>query len=293
MKVKLAAARLAAAKLPAFVSLRFEQFQPAPFPGRLLLFLGSLAWLWWPLGLPIVLLVPDPDWQSILALGWLYGLFVAIARRWGRRVWGKPQILQHYGLVWTGQALRELALGWLLGSLLVFLLFGIQGVLGWAQWQVPGAGLGRIVLEGLAVALGIGFAEELFFRGWFLDELERDYGGMGGLGLSSLVFAIVHFLKPWSEILRTFPQFPGLFLLGCVLVLGKRSCQGRMGLNVGIHGGLVWAYYLVVVGNLSQSLAVVPQWITGIDNNPLAGVMGLLGLGNLIVLFAQKRRHQG
>lgn len=280
-------------RITAFLALRFESFRPAPFPLRLLLFLSSLAWVWCPLGIPIVLGVTDPNWKSIFALGWLYGLFIILARRWGRRFHGQGQILQRYGLVWTRKTLQELGLGWLLGSVLVLLLFGVQGGLGWTQWQGPSAGFGRIVVEGLAVGLGIGFAEELFFRGWFLDELERDYGLRGGLGLSSLVFAIVHFLKPWSEIIRTSPQFPGLFLLGWALVLAKRSCQGRLGINMGIHGGLVWGYYMVVVGNLTQSLAVVPPWITGIDQNPLAGIMGLLGLGNLIVLFAQKRRHQG
>ena len=271
-----------------FLTLKFEHFSPAPLQFRLGLFIASLALVWLPLGLPIVLFVPNPTLETIAALGLLYGQFIWLVRRWGRRFHGRPQILQDYGLCWTGQTLRELLLGWGLGSLMILVLFAIQGGLGWLQWQNPGLAFGRIALEGFGVALGVGCAEEFLFRGWLLDELQRDWGWWGAMVGSSLLFALLHFIKPWSEVIRTFPQFPGLFLLGLTLVLGKRSCQGRLGINVGLHGGLVWSYYLVVVGELTHSLGTVPPWVTGIDQNPLAGLLGLLGLGTLALGFSQR-----
>jgi hypothetical protein len=39
---------------------------------------------------------------------------------------------------------------------------------------------------------------------------------------------------------------------------------------------LVWGYYIINVGNLITYTKKVPEWITGIDRNPLAGVTGIL-----------------
>ncbi|MEQ8960279.1 MAG: CPBP family intramembrane glutamate endopeptidase, partial [Coleofasciculus sp. C2-GNP5-27] len=72
----------------------------------------------------------------------------------------------------------------------------------------------------------------------------------------------------------TLPGFPGLVLLGLTLVWAKRG-QGRLGLPIGLHAGLVWGYYLINVGQLVQYSGQVSPWITGVDGNPIAGVMGL------------------
>jgi len=248
----------------------------------LLLFVLSLAWVWWPVGLPILWLVNNPTAESILALGFLYGAFIALVCRWGRLVHGEKAILRRYGLRWQGRNGWELLVGVGAAWGLLGVQFGLQIALGWMAWQGPQDNFLTIVVEGLGVGLAIGFAEELLFRGWLWDELARDYGPRGGMLLSALVFAIVHFLKPWSEIVRTFPQFPGLMLLGCALVLAKRQCHDRLGIAIGFHGGLVWGYYLLVVGNLLDDRAQVPAWITGVDGNPLAGLLGLFFLASLV-----------
>jgi membrane protease YdiL (CAAX protease family) len=145
-----------------------------------------------------------------------------------------------------------------------------------------------VILEGLASALGIGFAEELLFRGWLLDELQRDYHPRVALWADSTLYALLHYIKPLQEILRTWPGFPGLLLLGLTLVWAKRSRRGRLGLPIGLHAGLVWGYYIINVGQLVQYSGQVPEWITGVDRNPLAGVMGLLFLG--VLAFWMRRR---
>jgi len=45
-----------------------------------------------------------------------------------------------------------------------------------------------------------------------LDELQRDYRSR--VAVDALVYAVLHFIKPPAEILRTLPGFPGLLLLG-------------------------------------------------------------------------------
>ncbi|NJN20901.1 MAG: LPXTG cell wall anchor domain-containing protein [Leptolyngbya sp. RL_3_1] len=58
----------------------------------------------------------------------------------------------------------------------------------------------------------------------------------------------------------------------------------------GLHGGLVWAYYQVTVGELITPTGLVPAWITGIQGNPLAGVMGAGLLGGIAALFYYRSR---
>ena len=136
-------------------------------------------------------------------------------------------------------------------------------------------------MEGLLTACGVSLAEELFFRGWLLTELEKDYSPAVSLWLNAVIFAILHFLKPAAEMLRTLPQFPGLLLLGLILVWAKRSHRNCLGICLGLHAGLIWSYYAVNVGELVQYTQRVPLWITGVDGNPLAGI---LGIGLLVIM---------
>jgi hypothetical protein len=160
--------------------------------------------------------------------------------------------------------------------------------LGWLRWQQPAIFLPQLILEGLVVALGYGLAEELLFRGWLLDELQRDYRPGVALWTNALIFAMLHFIKPLAEIVRILPQFPALVLLGLTLVWAKRCGNGRLGLPIGLHAGLICGYYIINVGQLVKYSGRVSEWIVGVDRNPLAGMMGLLFLG-AIALGMRKR----
>jgi membrane protease YdiL (CAAX protease family) len=272
-------------------------------PVRLLTLLALLLLVWLPLALPIAWFIDDPNTETIVTMSLLFVEFLLLIRLWGRLVHQDAHIFQTYGLGVSQQNGLELAQGLSLGCISVLVLFLVQGGLGWLTWQPTTITLIQIVLEGLVVALGVGFAEELVFRGWILDELQRDYSPALSLWLDSLIFACLHFIKPISEILRTFPQFPGLVLLGLALVWAKRSTrskqwstrtlsihQGRLGLSIGLHAGLVWGNYIVVVGQLINYSDRVPPWVTGIDQNPLAGLIGLLFLSALAGLMWRRSR---
>jgi hypothetical protein len=134
-----------------------------------------------------------------------------------------------------------------------------------------------IVLEGLIMALAVGLVEELLFRGWLLDELQRDYRPQIAMLTSAIVYAAVHGFRP---------QFGALVILGCALVWAKRigheitalGRRERLALPIGLHAGLVWGYYIVNVGQLIKYTDCVPTWVTGLDRNPLAGAIGVLFL---------------
>jgi len=250
-----------------------------PVPIRLGFFVTALLVLWVPFAGLMYWLWGTGNTVSILTMLLLYGEFVFLLQIWGRIVHQQAQPLRYYGL--RGGLDLLMGLGFSLLSL--FGLFLLEGGFGWLVWRSPIVGLPRIILEGLAVALGVGLAEELLFRGWLLDELERDYRPGVALWTCSTLFALLHFIKPLEVIQRSWPQFLGLLLLGLMLVQAKRLRQGRLGLPIGLHAGLVWGYYIVDVADLVNYPSRVPDWITGINGHPLAGVMGLLFLGGMIL----------
>ncbi|MBE9183773.1 CPBP family intramembrane metalloprotease [Microcoleus sp. LEGE 07076] len=253
-----------------------------PFPLRVIIFLLILAAIWLPLAAPIYLLVKDSNLATILTMGLLFAEFLFLLPRWGKQVYGQTQLLKSYGLVNTRQNGFEFLIGLAIGISITFTLFLVQGLFGFVAWQ-NSDNLPRIIAEGLLSALGVGFAEELVFRGWLLDELQRDYNYQISLRANSLIFALSHFIKSVEGMLRSWPQFPGLLLLGLILVWAKRSRQNRLGLSIGLHAGLVWGYYIINVGELVRYSGSVPDWVTGINGNPLAGAVGLLFLSVLAV----------
>lgn len=260
-----------------FFKSRFKQLDRQPLAIRFSLFISTLLLLWVPFAFPIYRFVPDPNWVSILSMGILYLEFLVLLKLWGRYIYRQP-LFQRYGLTFTQKNGRDWLLGLIWGLVSLFSLLGLESMLNWLAWQPPVSNFSRIAVEGFAVAVGIGFAEELLFRGWLLDELRRDYRIDTANWLNALLFAVLHFIKPVREMLRSLPAFPGLLLLGLTLILFKKVGNDRLGLSMGFHSGLVWGYYLVSVGQLMKYRDIVPDWVTGIDANPLAGMMGMIWL---------------
>lgn len=251
-----------------------------PAPIRLVTFLLILLLLWLPIAAPISFAVADRNLVTIITMGLLFVEFLVLLKVWGKQVYRQPYLYKIYGLLVTRQNFLDLLKGLDIGLFFVFGLFALEGLLGWVIWQ-GSAQLARIIIEGFISAIGIGLAEELVFRGWLLDELQRDYRSNTVLWANAIIFASLHFIKPLPEMIRTLPTFPALLLLGLTLVWAKRGSKGRLGMSIGLHAGLVWGYYMINVGQLVQFSERVPDWITGIDKNPLAGVMGLIFLGVL------------
>jgi uncharacterized protein len=275
--------------------LNLSQIKNYPAPGRMFCFILVLALLWLP-GLALIYLVmgstqnlEDPGTKnllSILTMGLLAIEFIALLPWWGRKVYEHPNLYARYGLVFTRQNGLLLLKGLAIGASFAVALFITQGLLGWLTWQSPRLPIWQLALEGSATALGVGLAEELFFRGWMLDELERDYAPKSALIIDAGLFALLHFLKPISVVLASLPQFPGLFLLGTVVIIAKRQYRNLLGISIGLHAGMVWAYYIVNVGNMVKYSGRVSDWITGINGNPISGVLGLIFLGILAILMS-------
>lgn len=249
-------------------------------------FLLCLLIIWLPFASPIYLLLNnDPNLTTILTMGLLFIIFIILQKFWGYYVYQQPKIFQQYGLKKSTNFFLELIWGIAIGYCFCKLLYLIQYFLGWVILKPVQSNAITLVTEGLISALGIALAEELVFRGWILTELQKDYSENNALLIDSGIFAIAHFLKPLSEIIRTFVTFPALFILGLTLAWAKGSRQNRLGLPIGLHSGLVWCYYILSVGEQIKYTEKVPSWITGIDGNPIAGILGVAFLSILAILM--------
>ena len=200
-----------------------------------------------------------------------------------RRAWGSTNPWQTLGLaVGAAAGLQAFSRGLIKATLL---LAGVCVVLIWS-----GQGLWRAelttaeLLNALALLLGVGFAEELLFRGWLWGELERQLGAQRSIGLQAAIFALVH---PWYRLpgMEAIGLLGGLVLLGLALALQRRADAGAIWGSVGLHGGLVGGWFALQSGLLQISPAT-PAWLLGPGGgnnaNPIGGMLGWLGLLGLI-----------
>ncbi|MEO0867996.1 MAG: type II CAAX endopeptidase family protein [Cyanobacteria bacterium J06642_11] len=262
--------------------MRYRLLDRVALQWRIIIFFGLLVLYWSPWALLIYgagYLGNQVQVTSTVALIALYLCFLVHAWFWGRGVHHWPAPWKHYGLVFSDRFFKTGAIALISGCGLVIFLFGLQLGLDWANLHHT-PGLLTIVLEGLAVGLGIGFAEELLFRGWLLAELQTELSQNYAILWSGLLFAAAHFIKPLPDIISTSPQFLGLLLLGLILGMGRhlgghQPGDANLGIPIGLHAGLVWGYYVVDVADLITPKASVPEWVTGIHGNPLSGILGV------------------
>ncbi len=267
------------------MKLNYQRLTLVPVALRVAIFLVTLLLLWLPLAAPLYLLLRrDSNLATIVTMSLMFVVFLVILPWWGKLVYQQPHIYRHYGLSWSQANRLAWHRGLTIGVLFTFTFFVCQSILGWVEFQPSAASLPRLVIEGFFSGVGIAFAEELFFRGWLLDELQRDYTATTAMWLNGLVFAFLHFLKPLPEMIQNLPAFPGLIMLGITLVWAKHQGKGQLGLPMGIHGGLVWSYYILSIGEFFNYTGKVPLWVSGgVGGNPLAGLMGLGGLIFLVI----------
>ena len=251
---------------------------------RITLFFLSWVLAWLPLAIPLAIALkwhpPQPlsMSQKLPLLASLYLLAPLL-------LWGAATLtgssFARYGLPWDVSVLRSLGLGLLLGVLGIAVLFGAEFLLGWVRWQSPtpetGGWKGVVTTLGTTLVLGlwVSLTEELIFRGFLLNELLQDFAPWIAAAIASLIFAVLHLVWEGRENL---PQLPGLWLMGMVLVLARWVDGGDLGVAWGLHAGWVWAIATLDTTLLLPYTERGAAWLRGIDNKPLAGLMGILFL---------------
>ncbi len=149
-----------------------------------------------------------------------------------------------------------------------------------------------ILLNSIVLGLAVGFAEEIIFRGWLLEELKFEYGTKIAIALQALAFSLVHDLSNdifWNIIgLRL-----GFFLLGIFLSLVRIRDKGSSWNCIGIHGGLVGIWFFLNNG-LIEFKENTPSFLAGPFtqniSNPIGSFSAILILLLLCLFYSIKSK---
>jgi membrane protease YdiL (CAAX protease family) len=239
-----------------------------------------LIWsvLWLPIAIPVAIAL---KWQppKPLEVGQKLPLVASLYSLAPLVLWGFAQLqslpFATYGWFWDGSVLKSLGLGLGLGAAGILVLFGLQTLLGWVTWKVDSwKQLGTAIVATLVLGLMIGGIEELVFRGFVFGQLLQEFDFWTSAIVSSIIFALLHLVWEGKDNL---PQLPGLSLMGVVLCLSVSFKAGRvdLGLAWGLHAGWIWMMASLDAAELIHYTGRAPDWLTGLDNKPLAGFMGL------------------
>ena len=143
-----------------------------------------------------------------------------------------------------------------------------------------------LFLNAVLLCIGVGFAEELIFRGWLLSEFSYSIGPKKSILLQSLIFSLVH-IRLDLGLLNLISLLIGLFLLGLVLAIKRVIDRGSLWGCIGLHGGFVGIWFLFTSSFLNISYPA-PFWLLGPGNyspNPIGGIIGIVSL--IILLYIQ------
>lgn len=193
-----------------------------------------------------------------------------------RRVEGRP--LGTLGLREPPAGLADLGLGVGAGVGIIGLVVLAMVAMGWLSWQAapePGSAVGTAFsLAGLL--FGAAFTEELLFRGYPFQLLQRHFGALAAIALTSLSFGLLHGANPNVGPLA----LVNITLAGVLLGVAYWR-TGSLWFATGLHLGWNW---VMAVSELSVSgidmempafdpTVLGPQIWTGGDFGPEGGLL--------------------
>ena len=267
---------------------RFLLLQPFWLPT--VLFIPLLYALGWLAAVPLTLLGLPAERVSLTGTVLSFVLFLALMHRWVAVRWSAEKPWAALGICRSNPQEQPAPAASLLKGLLIAvglltLITSIVLIEGWGNWR--GEMSATQLTNAVLLCLGVGFAEELIFRGWLWAELDQMLGSRRGAVAQASIFSLVHTrfnlgLGAMSGLLI------GLFLLGLVLARQRQSDRGSLWGCIGLHGGLVAGWFLLQSGLLQLSTNA-PAWLVGPGGsapNPLGGAVGLISL--LILLVIQR-----
>ena len=227
----------------------------------------------------------------------IFTLSIFLARRWLDR-----RSFTSLGLSWDPGALRDLLAGILVAAIMMLLIFVIERAGGWLvmtgfAWDVarPGQWLASLGLYWIAF-VGVGWHEELFFRGYLLQNLAdgwpwgaRRVKLIVSAVLISILFGLAHLGNPNATLIGGL----GTGLAGVFMAYALFASR-RLWLPIGLHIGWNFVEGPVLgfpVSGLGGYISLVqqetggPEWITGGAFGPEAGLVLLpaLALGAFLV----------
>ena len=242
-------------------------------------FLGVWSIIWLPIALAVSWLInwqptkPLTTQQKLILLASLYLLAPGII------VWKINTELLDFadlGLNLTPSNLWYILLGLIASLFSLMLIFSLESAANLVIWQRENLRqILKIFLPILSLSLLISLVEEVIFRGYIFITLLKDNSLWLAAIASSVIFALLHLM--WER-KQTIPQLPGLCLMGIVLVAARVLTNNTIYLALGLHAGWIWGLTCIDSANL-LTYKYQDHWFTGIKQQPLAGMAGILCLG--------------
>ena len=248
-----------------------------------IIFIPFLYIFGWVLATPISLLGLNKENISLIGTLFTFLIFVLSLPKWFEIRWGFYNTWILLGVNKTKRN-KKLIFYFLKGFLLsTFLLSLILIPIIFTKWGIWIGKLSpNIIINAIFLIIGVGFAEELIFRGWLLEEFKNQFGLKKAIIFQALIFSIVHigFNLPFWQMMSI---LAGLFLLGILLSLIRLNDNNSLWGCIGLHGGLVGLWFITNNGLLFISKNS-PIWLVGpgsINTNPLGGLFGI----SLMIVF--------
>ena len=248
-----------------------------------IIFIPFLYLCGWLLATPMLLFGASAESVSLIGTIFTFLMFVFSLPKWFEIRWGLKNTWILLGIKKIDRN-RDLILNFLRGFLISLILITLIVIpiisTEWGYWI--GEISPDILANAIILTIGVGFAEELIFRGWLLEEFKKQFGLKKAIIAQSLIFSFVHigFDLPFWEMLSI---LTGLFLLGISLSLIRLKNKNSLWDCIGLHGGLVGLWFITNNGLLDISKDS-PKWLVGpgtINTNPLGGIVGI----SLMIIF--------
>lgn len=241
-----------------------------------IVFVPSLYIIGWFLSRPLILFRFAPSTVSLIGTLITFMIFVLLMPYWFKSRWGINNAWFLLGLKANNSKkfiLTKFLKGFSQALSLIFILLLPIIVNDWFIWE--GQLSSGILINSLLLTIGVGFAEELLFRGWLQEELKLQMGFKMGLICQSIIFSLSH-LRWDIPFLDNLNILLGLFLLGLILSFKRLADDKSLWGSIGMHGGFVGIWFILNNGLIEIS-DQAPFWIIGNqkDNlNPLSGIYG-------------------
>ena len=257
-----------------------------------ILFIFILYGIGWALSQPLLLLNFEKEKLSLIGTIYTFLLFLFFLPYWFYVRWNISRTWALLGIT-KDKLLKNIfhfSQGILFSLVLITLI--LIPILKSNYIDITGEINSEVIKQTLFYILGLGFAEELFFRGWLFEELKIQFGTKPAMISQALLYSLIHYISD-----NTFWNIIGLrlgwFLLGILLSLIRRKDKGSLWKCIGIHGGLVGIWYFINEVFIKISVQA-PSYLVGPFTDNLSNPLGsLCGIGLLLILcifFARKSK---
>jgi membrane protease YdiL (CAAX protease family) len=226
-------------------------------------------------------IVPEQSFLFLFYLDVLVATFVML--RWIDR-----RRLSSVGFPYHGKIMREIILGFLIGTLMIGTVVGAELIVGAVRLHLR-SNLGVLLLLrnfGLSFLFFAYFAagEELIFRGYPYQTLVEGMGALSATILMSLIFGLLHLMNPDASIFSTLNTALAGALLS-VAYLKTRTLYLPFGIHFAWNFMQSFVLSLPVSGLITNRTIFVPtdygpDWLTGGRYGPEAGI------GTTVVMIA-------